>query len=125
MILDTNALSAFFDGDQDIVHVCWKAFGLYVPVMVLGEYRFGLLGSRQGKERGQVLNAFIETCTVLPVVESTCTCYASIRHELKRAGTPIPENDVWISALAVEHSLPVLSRDAHFDKVSRVERLKW
>lgn len=125
MILDTNALSAFFDGDQELLQVCSKAFGLYVPVIVLGEYRFGLLGSRVGKERVQVLNAFLETCIVLPVVDSTCTCYASIRHALKRAGTPIPENDVWISALAVEHSLPVLSRDAHFEKVTCVERIMW
>ena len=54
MILDTNALSAFFDGDGALIQVVSKAFGLYVPVIVLGEYRFGLLGSRVGKERLQV-----------------------------------------------------------------------
>ncbi len=59
------------------------------------------------------------------VTEETSARYAEIRLELKRAGTPIPANDAWIAALARQHTLPILSRDDHFDFVSGVNRLGW
>jgi predicted nucleic acid-binding protein len=71
------------------------------------------------------LNAFSETCVVLPILDSTTVVYANIRDELKSAGTPIPENDIWIASLSFEHSLPVVSRDRHFDKVQRLNRISW
>lgn len=125
MILDTNALSAFFDGVPEVEAVLSRAPGLYLPVIVLGEYRFGLKGSRLGKKREKTLNAFSETCVVLPILDSTTGYYANIRDELKSAGTPIPENDIWIASLSFEYSLPVVSRDRHFDKVQRLNRISW
>lgn len=125
MIIDTNALSAFFDGETGIVERIREADGIFLPVIVMGEYRFGLRGSRLRTTREPVLEAFARSCTVLPVLESTTTHYATIRNQLRRAGTPIPENDIWIAALAAEHHLPVLSADAHFDKVSGIARIDW
>jgi tRNA(fMet)-specific endonuclease VapC len=55
----------------------------------------------------------------------TLPFYSRIRHQLKQDGTPIPENDVWIAALAAQHHLPVLSRDAHFDQVKSLRRVSW
>jgi hypothetical protein len=71
MILDTNALSAFFDGDKELLEIIASAQSLHLPVIVLGEYRFGLKGSKLRKEREPILLAFAKTCTVLPVLEST------------------------------------------------------
>lgn len=125
MIIDTNGLSAFFDGQEGVVGKLGEADGIYLPVIVMGEYRFGLRGSRQRALREPVLEAFARSCTVLPVLESTTSHYATIRNQLRRAGTPIPENDIWIAALATEHHLSVLSADAHFDKVSGIARIDW
>lgn len=62
---------------------------------------------------------------ILPVVEETTRHYATIRAELKATGPSIPANDAWIAALARQHRLPIVSRDAHFDRVQNVERLAW
>ena len=62
---------------------------------------------------------------VLKVDENTATHYAEIRDELKRAGTPIPSNDVWIAALCRQHQVPVLSRDGRFDYVDGAKRIAW
>ena len=73
MILDTNALSAFFDGEEAVVSRVAGAEAVHLPVIVIGEYRFGLRGSRLRKEREPKLLAFVRTCMVLAVLEST-TC---------------------------------------------------
>jgi len=125
VILDTNALSAFFDGEPAVVEILSKAAAVHLPVIVIGEYRYGLRASRLRKHREPKLEAFTRVCTVLPILESTTTSYAAVRHELRRSGKPIPENDVWISALALEYGLPVLSDDRHFDAVRNVKRVTW
>jgi tRNA(fMet)-specific endonuclease VapC len=123
MIVDTNALSAFFEGDPGIADIMSKADAVYVPVMVIGEFRYGLAGSRMRKKWEPVFSEFLSNCTILPVLETTAHLYAKIRYGLRKKGKPIPENDVWIAALAKEHGQPVLSRDQHFDQVTGVERI--
>lgn len=125
MILDTNALSAFFDGEPAVVEMLGQQPDLYLPVIVMGEYQFGLRASRLKKARESQLLAFTRACTVLPILESTVTFYAAIRDSLRRAGTPIPENDIWISALALEYQLPVLTLDQHFLNVKQIKTQTW
>ncbi len=125
MILDTNALSAFADGLPAVVEKLGLADELYVPVMVLGEYRFGIATSRRRREYEAWLAHGRAFWNVLPAVEETALHYASIRQDLKKAGAPLPANDVWIAALARQHELPVLSRDIHFDAVPDLSRLSW
>jgi predicted nucleic acid-binding protein len=125
VILDTNALSGFFDGDPGIVEIISKAESLHLPVIVIGEYRYGLRASRLRRQREPKLEAFARACTVLPILESTAHAYAAIRQELRRTGKPIPENDIWIAALSIEYGLPVLTSDRHFDAVKMVRRMTW
>ena len=125
MILDTNALSAFADDDAAVVAQVGTADELYVPVIVLGEYRFGIAASRHRSEYEAWLTRGRAFWRILPVGEETTAHYAAIRQELKKAGTPIPANDTWIAALARQHHLPVVSRDAHFDEVEGLTRLGW
>jgi predicted nucleic acid-binding protein len=125
VIVDTNALSAFFDAEVGVVHHFERADDIVVPVIVLGEYRFGLLGSRRRQVREEVLERFVRAARVLEVTDATSRHYAAIRHDLRVAGTPIPVNDTWIAALARQHALPVLSNDAHFDAVRDVRRMGW
>ena len=125
MILDTNALSAFADADRDLLKVLPSDRPWALPVVVIGEYRYGLRGSIQRTAREQWLDSLITAVTVLPISESTTTHYATVRHELKAANRRIPPNDSWIAALALEHQLPVLTRDSHFDHVSGIVRKTW
>jgi predicted nucleic acid-binding protein len=125
MILDTNALSAFADGVPAVVQQLGTADELHVPVIVLGEYRFGIATSRRRREYEAWLARGRAFWNVLPVVEETAVRYASIRLQLKRAGAPLPANDVWIAALSRQHELPVLSRDTHFDAVPGLTRFSW
>ncbi|MBI2190679.1 MAG: type II toxin-antitoxin system VapC family toxin [Planctomycetes bacterium] len=125
MILDTNALSAFADGDDELLRVIAEASELYVPVIVLGEYRFGIEQSQHRNTYETWLAEALTAMEVLPVLESTSIYYARICHALRARGRPIPTNDAWIAAMAVEHGMPVLSRDAHFDEVPQLRRISW
>lgn len=125
MILDTNALSAFAEDVPGVVDQIARADELHVPVIVLGEYRFGIATSRQQRQYVAWLARGRSFWNVLGIVEETTTFYASIRQQLRKAGTPLPSNDVWIAALAQQHGLPILSRDIHFDSVPGVVRLSW
>lgn len=125
MILDTNALSAFAEGVASVVERLAAASELHVPIIVLGEYRFGIATSRRRREYEAWLTRGRAYWNLLPLIEETATHYASIRRELKTAGAPLPANDVWIAALARQHDLPILSRDTHFDVVSNIKRLDW
>jgi tRNA(fMet)-specific endonuclease VapC len=123
MILDTNTPSAFVDGVSPVVQQIATADELHVPVIVLGEYRFGIATSRRRREYERWLERGRSFWNVLSLVEDMATNYASIRQQLTSAGVPLPANDVWIGAPAQQHDLPILSRDAHFDAVSDLTRI--
>ena len=125
MILDTNALSAVADGEAGAASKFANLNPVALPVIVIGEYRFGIAHSRHLREYERWLEGMLTVCRVLDVTDETAIWYARIRVQLKRAGTPIPSNDTWIAALCRQHSLPLLSRDQHFDCIKGVQRLDW
>ncbi len=125
MILDTNALSALAEGDEALAACLAGVHDLCVPVVVLGEFRFGLRSSRHRRVYENWLREALRDLEVLPVLEATADCYAVLCGELKQAGTPIPSNDVWIAALAREHALPIVTRDQHFERVRGLRRIPW
>jgi tRNA(fMet)-specific endonuclease VapC len=125
MILDTNALSAVADNEPAAVRIFSQAAAIELPVIVLGEYRFGIAHSRRRSEYEKWLGELIAATRVLPVDDETASQYARIRGELKKAGTPIPSNDLWIAALSRQHRLPLMSQDGHFDAVQGLKRIGW
>ena len=125
MILDTNGLSALAEGEPAIEPLLRKATQIAIPVIVLGEYRYGIADSRYRKHYEEWLTAYLSRFRILDVDEATTLWYRDVRTELKRAEKPIPSNDVWIAALCRQHRLPLLSRDRHFDAVPGVRRLGW
>ena len=125
MILDTNALSALAEGERTLAPVLRRAVQVAIPVIVLGEYRYGISRSRNRVHYEQWLAEYLPTFQILDVDERTTISYSAVRRELKKAGTPIPSNDVWIAALCRQHSLPLVSRDHHFDTVSGIIRIGW
>ena len=125
MILDTNALSAYLDSTPDAVEIVSGARELAIPVIVAGEFAFGVAQSRHREAYERSLQRMLDRCTVLDIGIETARHYAAIRLELKSAGKPIPANDVWIAALSRQHAIPVMSRDSHFDFVGWLRRLTW
>ena len=125
LILDTNALSAAAEEHPGVTRVLAGAQQLALPVVVIGEYRFGIARSRYRARYRRWLDGLVADSRVLDVDEQTTHYYAAIGVELRQAGKPIPTNDLWIAALCRQHGLPVLSRDRHFDVVSGVRRLDW
>jgi predicted nucleic acid-binding protein len=122
VILDTNALSAFVDGDPRVGAALRAQPRAAIPVIVLGEFRYGIAESRHRAVYEEWLEAHAPQFEILDVTEATAAAYARLRVSLRRLGRPIPANDAWIAALALEHRLPILSRDEHFDAVAGVER---
>ncbi len=94
-------------------------------MIVVGEYRFGLLETRDRQRRLAWLEQLTRHWTVLEISLDTAAAYAEIRQSLKERATPIPSNDVWIAALARQHNLSILSADTHFDEVSGIRRISW
>jgi tRNA(fMet)-specific endonuclease VapC len=125
VILDTNALSAFVDGDAGVGEILRRQVRAAVPAIVLGEFRYGIAASRHRTAYEAWLTTELPHFDVLAVTDKTAIAYAAVRVALKRSGRPIPANDAWIAALARQHRLPILSRDVHFDVVPDVERLAW
>ena len=125
MILDTNALSAFVDGDADVGEILRNQARAAIPVIVLGEFRYGIAQSRHRPAYEAWLETELPDFETLAITDETAVAYAALRVALKRSGRPIPANDAWIAALAIQHKLPVLSRDQHFDVVPNVKRRNW
>jgi len=125
VILDTNGLSALAGGEAGLEPVLRKAVQIAVPVIVLGEFRYGISQSRHRMHYERWLTDYLPAFRILEIDEEATISYSAVRTELKRAGTPIPSNDVWIAALCRQHALPVISRDRHFDLVPGITRLTW
>jgi tRNA(fMet)-specific endonuclease VapC len=125
VILDTDALSAFIDGEPAVGARLSIEAHVEIPVIVLGEFRYGISGSRHRAQYEQWLLDHLPEFEILDVTEPTTMTYARLRVSLKQLGRPIPANDAWIAALALQHRLPLMSRDEHFDAVPGVRREPW
>ena len=125
MILDTNAISAWADGDRSIEPVLRSATEVVIPVIVLGEFDYGIRQSRHYQRYSDWLHASLDVVAIALIDREVAQAYGAVRLELKEAGTPIPINDTWIAAIARHRQLPIVSRDGHFDAVSGIRRLSW
>lgn len=125
MILDTNAVSGILAGDPGLDDLLAEFDRHHLPTLVVGECRYGLERSRMRQDLEARLRILISDSIVLSVDLATTLHYAGVREELRRQGTPISENDVWIAALARQDGLPVVSRDGDFDNVPGLIRHSW
>jgi tRNA(fMet)-specific endonuclease VapC len=120
--LDTSAYSHFKRGAAEAVAAIESARAVGVPAIVLGELRAGFrLGGRAERNEAE-LREFLafSVVHVLDVDEETATHYAELIFDLRRAGRPLPTNDVWIGALALREGATVLTYDSHFAELRRV-----
>lgn len=125
LILDTNALSAFVDGDEKLLHAIESEPELAIPTIVLGEYLYGISQSRKRAAYQTWIRTNLPFFDVLPIVREIAERYSEIRHELKAAGTPIPTNDLWIAAVVRHHRIPLVTRDGHFRAIQGLRVVIW
>ncbi len=119
VLVDTNAYSAFMLGAADVVEVVAHADSLYLSSTVLGELLAGFAAGTREPQNRAGLAQFLGSARVqvLPVTALTADHYALVYAGLRRKGQPIPSNDLWIAASALEHGAALLTRDAHFSQV--------
>ena len=125
VLLDTSAVIAYLKGDAAMGQQIKAASVLFVPMTVVGELYCGAYLSRNEAKVLLEVKNFLSGAVLLGQTETTAQCYGQIRAELGKAGTPIPENDIWIAAHAREEGLPLVTRDAHFKRVSGLNLLNW
>jgi tRNA(fMet)-specific endonuclease VapC len=122
--LDTNRLTDLFQGDAELADRLGECDEVWLPLIVLAEIKAGFYGGSQQHRNEKLLQSFLAQPTVgvlLPERE-TAEHYARLFVQLKRAGTPIPDNDLWIAALALQHDLKLITRDHHFERVPQLLR---
>ena len=117
--LDTNAYSDFLRGVESRVAVVRAAERIHLPLIVIGELRAGFAAGSREMENLATLESFLSRprVSVLRLDEETTEHYAKIFLRLRNKGVPIPTNDLWIAALAVQHGLDLCTSDAHFREV--------
>ncbi|HEY7891807.1 MAG TPA: type II toxin-antitoxin system VapC family toxin [Solirubrobacteraceae bacterium] len=120
--LDTSAYSNFRRGNEELAALLDQAELVGVSTIALGEMRTGFLLSGRRQRNETELEAFLENpaVEVLQVDRETSRHYAEIVAELRKAGTPLPTNDIWIAATAARNGITVLTCDEHFDRIVRV-----
>lgn len=121
-LLDTSAYSAFMRGHEEIKTALQRVADIYLSATVLGELRAGFLRGAHRRKNERELETFVSSSRVhlVDVDRETATRYAVILNALRKAGTPIPTNDIWIAASAMQHGLSIVTTDAHYRHVEQV-----
>ena len=122
--LDTNRVTDLFRGDIALAEQLATCEEVWIPLPVLGEIKAGFYGGTQQRRNEVLLNGLLVKATVgvLMPGRETAEHYVRLFMQLKRAGTPIPDNDLWIAALVLEHNLVLLTRDKHFERIPQLMR---
>lgn len=125
LAIDTNRYTDFARGDEHALERLRHAERIYVPFVVLGELRAGFLCGSRSERNEANLTRFLNSprVDVLYPDEQTTHQYARLFRQLRAQGTPIPTNDLWTAALAVQHGLHLLARDRHFDHLPQIPRV--
>lgn len=119
LVLDTNVLISAFGHDCELPDEARSYDRVLLPATVVGEYKAGITDSRLGRENARKLESYLrhQSVDVIPVTDTTAGYYAKVFQALKAAGRPIPQNDIWIAASALEHGAAIVTFDRHFRAV--------
>ncbi len=120
LLLDTNVYAGFKLGNSEIVEFLIRANVILLSPIVLGELIFGFRNGTRFEKNFEELNQFIahDAVEVIQIGEVTADRYARIAEQLKRQETPLPSNDIWVAAQAMEYGAELVTRDHHFEKIS-------
>ena len=119
-VLDTNIIIDLFRGDEK-TKAFLIDFDFEIPLIVIGELFYGAENSSKKEKHFEQINKFIEEVSIINTTEETAKIYASIKFSLKQQGKPIPENDIWIAAIAMENKKALLTNDQHFSLIKNLK----
>lgn len=121
LLLDTNVIIDLWDGNTKVIDYLEQQHNLYIPATVLGELYVGAFRSVNKEKHLAAINEFLEHSTVFSSDSQTAEYYGSVKATLLNKGKPIPENDIWIAATALQHQLPLYTHDKHFKEVEGLQ----
>ena len=124
-LLDTNVAIALFAGDLLVQEKVRNAEYIVTTPPVIGELCFGAQKSNKVSENLRKIDILVQQSIVFPCDLETAQWYGIIKERLRRKGRPIPNNDIWIAAIAMQHDLILVTRDAHFDEVESLQTERW
>jgi tRNA(fMet)-specific endonuclease VapC len=125
ILLDTNIISALLAGDAVIANNIDLAVKVFIPVTVIGELYYGAQYSVQVQKNINNIDKLINSYEVLKTDNNTAKTYGTIKASLRRKGKPIPENDIWIAAIAKQYDLTLITRDKHFSEIDELNIIAW
>lgn len=124
-LLDTNIVIALLSGEQSVLDSLRQAEEVFIPIIAIGELYFGAAKSGRPEANRLLIDRFIDSRVLLGCDLGVAREYGRLKGLLKAAGTPLPENDIWIAAVALRHGLTIVSRDQHFSKVGELKAVSW
>ena len=116
-LLDTNIIIGLLKNEEKIVQYIKSCPKVFISATVLGELYFGAFKSARTEKNFVTISQLLTNINVLNINKSTARFYGQIKNQLKRLGKPIPENDIWIAASAMQYDLTLVSNDAHFSSI--------
>lgn len=125
LLLDTKALSALSEDSEAAIAVAGHHERLLLPLPVFAEARYGVLLARSLKPKIERSSRLLEQFPVLAMDRQRGELFASMYADLGRLGLKIPTNDLWIAAIGIQHGLPLMTRDAHFDRIAGLAKIGW
>jgi tRNA(fMet)-specific endonuclease VapC len=124
-LLGTNIVIALFANDSSVIDKLQVAEDIFIPSIVLGELYYGARKSERTNENLARIDEFTLDNTILSCDSVTAQRYGEVKEGLRQIGRPIPENDVWIASLALQHELTLVSRDTHYSEVQNLTLETW
>ena len=120
LLIDTNIYSHAMRGDDVVVSTLQHVAHIGISAISVGELLSGFKAGNQEAINRRELNIFLDSPRVVlySIDEVTAEFYSAILNQLKKQGTPIPTNDIWIAATALQHGLPVYTFDRHFEHIA-------
>ena len=125
LLADTNFLVDFIRGKQKAIDKMAKIQILNIPAIVLGELYFGAERSNDSAKNKKKINQLKALSNIIDCDSSTAESYSIIKAKLFKKGKPLPENDIWIAAIALQYDFVVITRDKHFDEIDDVVSVEW
>jgi tRNA(fMet)-specific endonuclease VapC len=124
-LLDTGIVAAHFRGDSEVAEKVGTADELFVSAVVVGELYYGAYNSRRSDDEIRKIVEFVRAVRILTCDVATAEVYGRIKTALRARGRPIPENDIWIAATAIQYDLQLAMRDPHFREVDGLQLAEW
>ena len=124
-LLDTNIIIGLFAGEASIIDNLQQADEIFIPSIALGELHYGARKSGRARQNLDRIEEFVENVIVVGCDAATARQYGDVKNRLRQKGRPLPENDIWIAALALQYGLVLVTRDAHFQHIEGLQVVQW